>query len=71
MFGPVALTHFVYIMLPIAFVAVMTYVVIYNFRVKARQRELTPPGEHIHNTPSSIHAATEKLHHEHDMHYRH
>lgn len=68
MFGSEALTHLVYILLPIAFAAVITYVVVYNLRVKARQRELTPPGEHIHNTPSSIHAATEKLHHEHHRH---
>ena len=68
MFGPVALTHFVYIALPIVFAIVITYVVVYNLRVKARQRELTPPGEGVHNTPSSIHAATEKLHHEHHRH---
>jgi hypothetical protein len=39
MFGPPALTHFVYVVLVVAFVSVISYMVIYNLRMKAKLKE--------------------------------
>jgi Tfp pilus assembly protein PilO len=46
MFGPPALTHFVYVVLVIAFVCVIGYMFAYNLRLKARLKELEQRGYH-------------------------
>lgn len=44
MFGPYALTHFVYVVLVVAFVAVMSYMFYYNIREKRKEEALRRNG---------------------------
>jgi hypothetical protein len=61
MIGPYVLTRIVYVLLIVAFSGVVVAVVIYNRKVKTRQRELARPGEEFPDTPSRILAATKSL----------
>jgi hypothetical protein len=60
MFGPVQLTHLIYIVIPIIFICVIGYMIYYTRKVGARQKELSRNGA-VSDTPSSIAAATESL----------
>jgi len=64
MFGPYALTHVVYVLLVIAFVAVETYMVVYNLKMKRREKALQSGKRHL-GTEESIAAAAEAAHDEH------
>ena len=62
MFGPEALTRVVYVLLVIGFVAVISYMVWYNLRIKRRQKELEAgTGQHF-GTEEGIAVATEAEH---------
>lgn len=67
MFGPEALTRVVYVLLVIGFIAVISYMVWYNLRIKRRQKQLETGGHHF-GTEEGIAAATEA---EHQAHLRH
>ena len=56
MFGPPALTHFVYVAVVIIFVAVISYAIFYNLKMKSRDKELSMPGGASSDTPSKIRA---------------
>jgi hypothetical protein len=65
MFGPTALTHVVYVLLVIAFICVMTYLIVYNLRIKRRQKQLeSSTGQHF-GTSEGIAVATEAEHEAH------
>jgi hypothetical protein len=68
MFGPEALTRVVYVLLVIGFIAVMSYMVYYNLRIKHRQKELERGTGHHFGTEEGIALATEA---EHQAHLRH
>ncbi|HEY5381188.1 MAG TPA: hypothetical protein VIJ65_02975 [Acidobacteriaceae bacterium] len=61
MFGPWALTHVVYVLLVIAFVAVETYMVVYNLKMKRREKALESGKRHL-GTAEGIAAAAEDKH---------
>lgn len=63
MFGPYALTRVVYVLLVIGFIAVISYMVWYNLRMKHRQRALEGKGRHF-GTEEGIAAAYEADHEE-------
>ena len=44
--SPETLTHIVYVILVVSFVLVMTFMVVYNLRAKAREKSLQPRGKH-------------------------
>jgi hypothetical protein len=60
MFGPWALTHVVYVLLVIGFVAVQSYMVFYNLRMKRREKALAG-GQRLGNS-ERIAAAAEAKH---------
>lgn len=71
MFGPYQLTRVVYVLLVIAFVCVMTYMVVYNLRIKRRQKQLeSGSGQHF-GTEEGIAVATEAEHEAHIKHKHH
>ena len=53
MFGPTALTHFVYVSIVIVFVCVISYAVYYNLRMKSRDKSLGIPQDST-DSPSKI-----------------
>ena len=55
--SPETLTHIVYVILVLSFVAVMGYMVIYNMRAKARQKALSPQGQPFRSHEAGIMAA--------------
>jgi hypothetical protein len=70
MFGYEALTHVVYVLLIIGFVAVMSYMVWYNLRIKHRTQQLeSSSGQHL-GTEEGIAAGTEAEHQAH-LHHKH
>ena len=70
MLGYETLTHVVYVLLVIAFVAVMVYMVWYNLRVKHRTRQLeSDSGQRLGRT-EGIAVGTEAQHQAH-LHRRH
>jgi hypothetical protein len=70
MFGYESLTRVVYVLLVIVFVAVMSYMVWYNLRIKRRTRELeSSSGQHL-GTEEGIAVGTEAEHQAH-LHRRH
>lgn len=69
MYGPYQLTHVVYVLLVIAFVAVETYMVVYNIRMKRREKALQGGRRHL-GTEEGIAAAAEAKHQE-DLHRKH
>ena len=65
MFGPEALTRVVYVLLVITFVAVMSYMVWYNLRIKHKTQQLEAgAGQHF-GTEEGIAAGTEAEHEAH------
>jgi hypothetical protein len=66
MFGPWALTHVVYVLLVVAFVAIISYMVIYNLRMKAKLKQ---SGAHPHSKAEEIAMEQELM--EHDAHKPH
>jgi hypothetical protein len=65
MFGPEALTRVVYVLLVITFVAVMSYMVWYNLRIKHKTQQLEAgAGQHF-GTEEGIAAGTEAEHQAH------
>jgi hypothetical protein len=70
MFGYESLTRVVYVLLVIAFVAVMSYMVWYNLRIKRRTRQLEAgSGQHL-GTTEGIAVGTEAEHQAH-LHHKH
>ena len=69
MFGPEALTRVVYVLLVIGFVAVMSYMVWYNLRIKRRLKELEGVSHQHYGTEEGIAVATEAEHEAH-LHHR-
>lgn len=67
MYGYHALTHVVYALLIIAFVAVETYMVVYNLKMKRREKAMQAGGRHL-GTEEGIAAAAEAAHEEHLRH---
>jgi hypothetical protein len=65
MFGPEQLTRVVYVLLVIGFVAVMSYMVWYNLRIKHRQKELEGSTHQHFGTEEGIAVATEAEHQAH------
>jgi uncharacterized membrane protein len=61
MYGAYALTRVVYVLLVIAFVAVMAYMVFYNLRMKRREKALEAIGRQM-GTSERIAAAAESAH---------
>lgn len=43
--SPETLTHIVYVILVVAFVSVISYMIVYNLRAKARQNSLQAGGK--------------------------
>jgi hypothetical protein len=70
MFGPEALTRVVYVLLVIGFVAVMSYMVWYNLRIKRRTRQLEGSNHQHLGTEEGIAAGTEAEHQAH-LHRKH
>jgi hypothetical protein len=70
MFGPEALTRVVYVLLVIGFVAVMSYMVWYNLRIKRRTQELESNTHQHYGTEEGIAAGTEAEHQAH-VHHKH
>ncbi|HEY4009066.1 MAG TPA: hypothetical protein VGM11_02865 [Acidobacteriaceae bacterium] len=70
MFGPEALTRVVYVLLVIGFVAVMSYMVWYNLRIKRRTRQLEGSTHQHFGTEEGIAAGTEAEHQAH-LEHRH
>jgi hypothetical protein len=68
MFGPEALTHVVYVLLVIGFIAVMSYMVFYNLRIKRRQKQLESDSHQHFGTEEGIAIATEAEHQAHLQH---
>lgn len=64
MYGPYQLTHVVYVLLVIAFVAVETYMVVYNLRMKRREKAMQGGRRHL-GTEESIAASAQARHQEH------
>ena len=62
MFGPYQLTRVVYVLLVIGFVAVMSYMVWYNLRIKRRTREIEGNTHQHLGTEEGIAAGTEAEH---------
>ena len=56
----VAFTHIVYVLLVIAFLGAISYMVIYNLRMKARLKDLQAGGRRL-GTAEGIVAAQESL----------
>ena len=65
MLGYETLTRVVYVLLVIAFVAVMSYMVWYNLRIKRRTRQLESESGQNFGTPEGIAAGTEAEHQAH------
>ena len=65
MFGPEALTRVVYVLLVIGFVAVMSYMVWYNLRIKHRTKELEGSTHQHFGTEEGIAVGTEAEHQAH------
>ncbi|HXS11252.1 MAG TPA: hypothetical protein VN734_01000 [Acidobacteriaceae bacterium] len=65
MFGYEALTRVVYVLLVIGFVAVISYMVWYNLRVKRRTRQLESDSGQRFGTPEGIAVGTEAEHQAH------
>lgn len=61
MYGPWALTHVVYVLLVIAFIAVETYMVVYNLKMKRREKAMESGRRHL-GTEEGIAAAAEAKH---------
>jgi hypothetical protein len=70
MYGYEALTRVVYVLLVVAFVAVMTYMVWYNLRIKRRTRELEGSSGRHYGSTEGIAAGTEAEHQAH-LHRKH
>lgn len=70
MFGYESLTRVVYVLLVIAFVAVISYMVWYNLRIKRRTRELEGNAHQHYGTEEGIAAGTESEHQA-RLHHRH
>ena len=69
MFGPEALTRVVYVLLVITFVAIISYMVWYNLRIKRRTKELEAgTGQHF-GTEEGIAVGTEAEHQAHLHHH--
>jgi hypothetical protein len=65
MFGPEALTRVVYVLLVITFIAVISYMVWYNLRIKHKTQRLEAgTGQHF-GTEEGIAAGTEAEHQAH------
>jgi hypothetical protein len=64
MFGYEALTRVVYVFLIISFVAVISYMVWYNLRIKHRTQQLESGGQHF-GTEEGIAVGTEAEHQAH------
>ena len=65
MFGYEALTHVVYVLLVIGFVAVISYMVWYNLRIKHKTQQLERgSGQHF-GTEEGIALGTEEAHQAH------
>lgn len=69
MFGYEALTHVVYVLLIIAFVAVETYMIVYNLKMKRREKALESGKRHL-GTEEGIAAAAEEKHQQ-DLRHKH
>jgi hypothetical protein len=65
MYGYESLTRLVYILLVIAFVAVMSYMVWYNLRIKRRTRELEGSANQRYGSTEGIAAGTQAEHQAH------
>lgn len=61
MYGPWALTHVVYVLLVIGFVAAEGYMVIYNLRMKRREKAMKAAGHQLGKS-EGIAAAAEARH---------
>ena len=70
MFGYESLTRVVYVLLVIAFVAVISYMFWYNLRIKHRTRELEGSTHQHYGTEEGIAAGTEAQHQAH-LHHKH
>ena len=55
--SPETLTYIVYVILVVSFVSVMSYMVVYNMRAKARQKALAPKGQPFRSHEAGIMAA--------------
>ena len=62
MFGPEALTRVVYVLLVIVFIAVISYMVWYNLRIKHRTQELEGSTHQHYGTEEGIAVGTEAEH---------
>ena len=62
MFGPEALTRVVYVLLVIVFIAVISYMVWYNLRIKHRTQELEGSTHQHFGTEEGIAMGTEAEH---------
>ena len=62
MFGYEALTHVVYVLLVIVFIAVISYMVWYNLRIKRRTQQLEGSTHQHFGTEEGIAAGTEAEH---------
>jgi hypothetical protein len=71
MFGPYELTRVVYVLLVIAFAAVMSYMVWYNLRIKRLQKRMEGDRPRHYGTTESIAVATEANHQAHLEHRKH
>jgi hypothetical protein len=65
MFGPEALTRVVYVLLVIGFIAVMSYMVWYNLRIKRKTQQLEAGTKQHFGTEEGIAAGTEAEHQAH------
>jgi hypothetical protein len=65
MFGPEALTRVVYVRLVIVFIAVMSYMVWYNLRIKHRTQQLEADSHQHFGTEEGIAVGTEAEHQAH------
>ena len=54
MLGPDGLKQIIYPLLALVLLAVISYVVYYNLKMKARDKELGLPGGAANDTPSKI-----------------
>lgn len=70
MFGYESLTRVVYVLLVIGFVAVISYMVWYNLRIKRRTQELEGSTHQHFGTEEGIAVGTEAQHQAH-LHRRH
>ncbi|HZQ42774.1 MAG TPA: hypothetical protein VFA99_05950 [Acidobacteriaceae bacterium] len=71
MFGYESLTRVVYVLLVVAFVAVISYMFWYNLRVRRRTRELEGSTHQHYGTEEGIAAGTEAEHQARLHHHEH